>query len=353
MRFFIILSISAISLLYTANLSVADVPNLKFIISAPVRLKGHAVSKLSCSETLNQIVSYKLSPDGRYLFANLTNDRGYRRFDTSLWQCSSISNLPDAFSPDGSLYSYNVPDKSITIYETKTGKIINKVSYGVGKAAAMTPDGKTVVTFDKTIRNSTMQSGIPMFISDSRTKAFPVKLSGHKGEPTAVVISPDGRFIASGATDNSIRIWDSKTGALLQTLVWHLGPISVLAFTQDSAKLVSGSKDNSLAIWRIKDGIRLRELWGHIDEINDLTISNDGRHLISWSYDGELRLWDLENGSCIKTIAFLDKRQKGECRFMPDSNSVIIASQGYRGNVTIVDVDTGKATKKFDRKEDL
>ncbi|SLM34643.1 nacht and wd40 domain protein, partial [Lasallia pustulata] len=58
-------------------------------------------------------------------------------------------------------------------------------------------------------------------------------LEGHSSIVMAVAFSPDGKQLASGSDDMTVRIWDAATGATLQTLESHSGPVFAVAFSPD------------------------------------------------------------------------------------------------------------------------
>ncbi|KAJ4460359.1 putative Transcription initiation factor TFIID subunit 5 [Paratrimastix pyriformis] len=72
---------------------------------------------------------------------------------------------------------------------------------------------------------------------------------GHTAAVTQVVISPDGRTLASSDMSGSIRLWDLALGQQLAHLQGHTKAVWSLSFSQDSALLASGGADNTVRLW--------------------------------------------------------------------------------------------------------
>src|SRR5262245_56845189 len=66
---------------------------------------------------------------------------------------------------------------------------------------------------------------------------------GHTGFVDPVVISPDGKTLASGSSDTTVKLWDLTTGRLRATLQGHTKSLDSLAFSPDGKTLASGSRD--------------------------------------------------------------------------------------------------------------
>ena len=74
-------------------------------------------------------------------------------------------------------------------------------------------------------------------------------LKGHESPVNSVGFSPDGKKLASGSDDKTIKIWDVTTGKVLNTLKGHEGSVWSVGFSPDGKKLASGSYDNTIILW--------------------------------------------------------------------------------------------------------
>jgi WD40 repeat protein len=128
----------------------------------------------------------------------------------------------------------------------------------------------------------------------SRPERLERTLSVHTGKVAALAFSPDGKLIASGGQDRSLRIWTVE-GQQLRKLDGHTNGISALAFSPDGRILASGGTDGSVFLWNTRDWTLAHRLPGHRSCVHALCVSANNQFLASGS-DDYLRIWNLEDG---------------------------------------------------------
>ncbi|MGE4001623.1 MAG: protein kinase [Planctomycetaceae bacterium] len=119
-------------------------------------------------------------------------------------------------------------------------------------------------------------------------------LVGHESWVQGVAFSPDGRFLASGSGDMTVRIWDVATGKEYRVLREHTGEVYAVAFSRDGNLVASGALDGKLKIWDVKSGKCLKSLDASTLIVADVAFNPDGRQLAAACQDGFVRIWDLE-----------------------------------------------------------
>ena len=82
-------------------------------------------------------------------------------------------------------------------------------------------------------------------------KALRSTLTGHAGSVLTVACAPDGKTIASGSEDGTVKLWDPATGRERCTLVGHTGGLVAVAISPDGSLLASASADMTVRLWGV------------------------------------------------------------------------------------------------------
>jgi len=218
-------------------------------------------------------------------------------------------------SPDGSLVAAAAGEGGVRLYDASTGRLIRVIGETGDRSVVFSPDGKLLTAagfhMDKLVSLWDVATGKRLQTFTGQTE----------WEADATAISPDGKLLASTATDKQILVWEIATGELRLQLKDQPFRIAALAFSPDSALLASGGGDKMVHLWDASTGKLKRSLAGHRDWICTLAFSPDGKSIASGSCDwgfhrghdwprpvlrgaeqSEWRLWDVATGNLKRSV---------------------------------------------------
>jgi WD40 repeat protein len=148
---------------------------------------------------------------------------------------------------------------------------------------------------------------ITMLLSDASGQSLKqvqlVVQTGHSANVTSVAFSPDGKTLASGSWDDTIKLWEVSSGQEIRALLGHDSYVTSVTFSPDGKTLASGSRDKTIRLWNVITGEEVRKLSGHSGFVSAVAFSRDGRTLVSASWDKTAKLWDVATGQDLLTFS--------------------------------------------------
>lgn len=221
------------------------------------------------------------------------------------------------------------------------------------RCGSFAPDGKTLATGgrDGTIRLWELPSGMLI-----RQMTWPDGKDTTTRYVWQVAFSPDGRSLAVTCSgSNSILLFNPATGRVVQTFKGHdpvkdviPNSVEAVAWSPDGKTLASVGTDKALRLWDAVSGDQIRSLTGHEEDPRALAFSGDGRFLLSGDYGGTILLWEAATGKQVRAF-----RGHQECvesvAFSPDGKTA--ASGSFDKTVRLWDIASGKESRSFDHPE--
>ncbi|ARI81869.1 WD40 repeat domain-containing protein [Microcystis aeruginosa] len=167
------------------------------------------------------------------------------------------------------------------------------------------------------------------------------RLEGHNSRVNSVSFSRDGKTLATGSDDGTIKLWDVETGQEIRTLSGHNGKVNSVSFSPDGKTLATGSEDKTIKLWNVETGEEIGTLSGHDGYVFSVSFSRDGKTLATGSDDGTIKLWDVETGQEIRTLSGHNGKVNS-VSFSSDGKTLAFDSDGGTIKLWYIDIETGK-----------
>jgi WD40 repeat protein len=188
-----------------------------------------------------------------------------------------------AFSRDGKLLTWGESAGNICLWDPKAGEQVDRWGNPPRPttALAFSSSGKVLLSssHDYAVRAWDVRG-------TERRRTWP-----RKAHVRSAAWSPDRRTLAWG--DKTIWLVEAATGKIRGQLPGHGSWVEALAFSTDGRCLASGSEEGTIRLWALDSGKLLRVLEGHRESVRGLVFFPDGKRLASASHDSTALVWEI------------------------------------------------------------
>jgi WD40 repeat protein len=263
----------------------------------------------------NGIAGIAFSPDGKTLVFNTHTALHFQDADTGK-EIRQIKAFFGAnwivYAPDGKTLAVKGRDQLVRLFDANTGNLVHTVGELPGQKGGnfnANPYGVISTDVVYSADSKTLVIGgqqMPRFFAVADGKEQPPPGGGHRGAVTAVMLAADGKTIFSRGAEGVLRVWNVGTGAEIRAIPEPSG-VSAVRFSPDGKLVALGNNDGTVRLLDVPDGKQKSQFKAHQGNIATLAFSDDGQKLATrGSYDGLLRVFDVQKGNELKQITFQD-----------------------------------------------
>ena len=212
-------------------------------------------------------------------------------------------------------------------------------------AAALTPDGRSMVTVDS--------KDVVRLLDTSKPKEpREVRSMQHLSPVVQVRYDPNGQTLITVDEDSTTRLWDlGGSGSPTQ---WGELPskpfVSAVALSWDRRTMATGGVDGVVRLWDLADAWHptlIRELTGHSNEVYAVAFTKDARRIATVANDQTVRLWDPTQPDAQPVVINGQTDEVHSVEFVEGESKVMTSSTN--GESRMWDFDVPRAVEKLCR----
>ncbi|MEX2168931.1 MAG: c-type cytochrome domain-containing protein [Pirellulales bacterium] len=168
-----------------------------------------------------------------------------------------------------------------------------------------------------------------------------LKIDNHADWVLDVCFSPDGKRIATASRDKTAKVFDVETGKLLTTHSEHNAPVRAVAFSPDGKQVLSAA-GRQIRVWNVEDSALIAEIPGFENDIHELLL--DSESIVAVSADRTAKHFKLADRTLVRSLADHPAAVLSVAWHGPSHR---IATGCFDGTVTVWNLDDGTKVKQY------
>ena len=161
---------------------------------------------------------------------------------------------------------------------------------------------------------------------------------GHPAAVTALAFSPDGKTIATGSKDKTVKLWETSSGNEIRTLAGHSSQVNDIRFTPDGKSLLSADWDHTVKVWDVYSGKIVNDFTGHQHTVSSVACDANG-NAYSAGAEGEGQVWNIRTGDVRYKFKVAPGQFGPSLDVSPDGKYLAVGNDN--GRILILKADKG------------